>query len=589
MTSKTRSLAMPSRELRRPLGFAVLVAVLPFAVACSDAPKAAPAPVVEKAPTRLILGGNEPDTLNPLFTETSWAFEALFFVQRQLTMYDDTWSLVPDLATEVPTIENGRVRLIDTGHVGPGKRPVQNMEVTWQIRPDANWEDGVPVTADDFLFAYEVTLDPTQEVIERTEAESILKMEARGKDKKTLVVTWKEPFAFYNKYRVHPLLPAHLLRPRYKKPGGGTRDLRRDDFGRAPLSNGYYRVKEWVAGQYLTLEKNPNAARVAKIDEIVIRFIKTSEGLVSALRAGDIHATLPTSALSISELNALRQQDGDRFRYQLVPGLIWSHIDFNLDSKLLSDKRVRRALVYGINRKGLIHDLYQDQFTLVHTYLPPRHWAYDPRIEAIPFDLEEAARLLAEAGWKKKGKDGILRNARCEKMKLYMSAMSGARVTEELQQIVQADLRTIGVDLVIDNKPQKVFFPEFARPRKFPHLSFYSWIMSPSSVGSTMWKSDMIPSTNNRFTGQNLPGWRNAEVDALLRDVTHVIDEPRRKAMMRRVQEIFADELPAIPMYFRPVISVSVPALKGMSPTGTQTPVSWNAWTWDFAPTASAP
>ena len=589
MTSKTRSLAMPSRELRRPLGFAVLVAVLPFAVACSDAPKAAPATVVEKAPTRLILGGNEPDTLNPLFTETSWAFEALFFVQRQLTMYDDTWSLVPDLATEVPTIENGRVRLIDTGHVGPGKRPVQNMEVTWQIRPDANWEDGVPVTADDFLFAYEVTLDPTQEVIERTEAESILKMEARGKDKKTLVVTWKEPFAFYNKYRVHPLLPAHLLRPRYKKPGGGTRDLRRDDFGRAPLSNGYYRVKEWVAGQYLTLEKNPNAARVAKIDEIVIRFIKTSEGLVSALRAGDIHATLPTSALSISELNALRQQDGDRFRYQLVPGLIWSHIDFNLDSKLLSDKRVRRALVYGINRKGLIHDLYQDQFTLVHTYLPPRHWAYDPRIEAIPFDLEEAARLLAEAGWKKKGKDGILRNARGEKMKLYMSAMSGARVTEELQQIVQADLRTIGVDLVIDNKPQKVFFPEFARPRKFPHLSFYSWIMSPSSVGSTMWKSDMIPSTNNRFTGQNLPGWRNAEVDALLRDVTHVIDEPRRKAMMRRVQEIFADELPAIPMYFRPVISVSVPALKGMSPTGTQTPVSWNAWTWDFAPTASAP
>lgn len=585
----SRSSSAPSWRLLCALFLALAVG---SGSGCDDTPKAnAPvAPKTKKTTTRLILGGNEPDTLNPLFTETSWAFEALFFVQRQLTMYDDTWTLVPDLATEVPTIENGRVRLIDTGRIGPGKRPVQHMEVTWQIRPDATWEDGVPVTADDFLFAYEVILDPTQEVIERTEAESILKMEARGKDKKTLVVTWKEPFAFYNKYRVHPLLPAHLLRPRYKKPEGGTRDLRRDDFGRAPLANGPYRVKEWVAGQYLALERNPKAARPPKIDEIVIRFIKTSDGIVSALRAGDIHAALPTSALSTSEVNALRQQDGNRFEYLTVPGLIWSHIDFNLDSPLLKDKRVRRALVHAVNRKGLIRDLYQDQFTLAHTYLPPRHWAYDPKIEHIEFDLDKAAALLAEAGWKKKGKDGILRNKRGKKFKIFMSAMSGARVTEELQQIVQADMRKIGIDLVIDNKPQKVFFPKFARPRKFPHLSFYAWVMSPSSVGSTMWKSDMIPSVNNRFTGQNLPGWRNAEVDQILNEVTKVIDEPRRKAMMKRVQEIFAEELPAIPMYFRPVVAVSVPQLKGLSPTGTQTPASWNAWEWELvAEEAPAP
>ena len=543
-------------------------------------PSAAPKAVT---PKKLVLATNsEPDTLNPLFSEMAISSSILLLGQRELTVYNDKWELVPDLAEQVPSLVNGLVRLVDTGEKKPDGSAKQKMVVTWHIKKDAMWQDGRPVTADDFIFAWQVQMDETQEIIDRDLPERIEKMEAQGTDKKTLVVTWKEPFAFFDDYRVHRALPAHILRPRYQKPDGTTNDMKKDPYGQAPLANGPFQFKDWVPGQYITYVRNERYNPKPHLEEITIRIIPNNVAMESALVAGDVDGVLAMGGLTVSELEELQKRQGDRFAYYSVPGLVWAHIDFNLDNPLLTDVRVRKAIAHAINRQGLIDELYYGKYTLAHTFLPPRHWGYKSDIPALDFDLEKAKKLLDEAGFTHKAEGEVRKNKKGQPLKLSISAVAGIKDIEQLEQVIQSDLRKIGVDLQIDNKPAKVFFGDLARYRKLPHLSFYSWVMSPSSWGNTLWQSDMIPSAKNSWQGQNYPGWNNAEVTELLKKVPAVLDLAERKAMMARVQELYVEELPAIPMYFRPVVAVTRKDLKGFALTGTQTPVSWNAHEWRF-------
>ncbi len=456
------------------------------------------------------------------------------------------------------------------------------MEVTWHIRPDALWEDGTPVTADDFLFAFEVMTDPTQEIINRDLVERIHAMTGAGKDNKTLIVTWKEPFAFYNQFRVHYALPKHALAARYHRAAGGTNDMKKDPSSQRPLSNGPFKFQEWVPGQYIRLLRNERYVPKPAIDEVIFRFIPDDRAMESALLAGDIDAVTPMGGFSVAQIEEIRRQHKEQFRYYAVPGLVWAHIDFNLDAPELGDRRVRQAIAHAIDRQGLIDTLFYGRYTLSHTFLPPRHWGYHPAVRTYPYDVAKAKALITEAGYVI-GDDEIATKDG-KRLSLKISAVSGVKDILDLEQVLQQNLKAIGIELLIDNKSSKAFFGEFGRYRKFPHLSFYSWVMDPTLWGNTMWQSDMIPSEENHWKGQNYPGWRDERATELLQQVPAVLNPKERRKLMQEVQERWAEDLPALPMYFRPVVGLTTPAVKNYQPTGTRTPISWNAHLWDVSP-----
>ncbi len=549
-------------------------------VSCTKSPEddGKKGPVAPPAKKRLVLAlGSEPDTLNPMFAETAVAREVIFFGLRELTMHDDRWEIVPDLAERVPTTDNGDVSIFEAedGH--------QKMRVIWHIKKTASWQDGVPVTAEDCVFAWNMQMDPTQEIINRDLPERIESMEVQGDDKKTLVVTWKEPFAFYHQWENHHCLPQHVLEPRYRKPGGGTANMKQDVFGQKPLANGPYLFKEWLPGQHIVLEKNPTYVPPAHIDEIVVRFMKDTSAIQAALIAGDIDGVLPSTPMTSSEIDAVMQNAPWVYRHHIAPGLVWAHIDFNLDDPILADKRVRQAIAHGINRKGILEKLYGGKYTIAHTFLPPRHWGYHPGVKTYPFDLDAAGKLLDEAGWAFKG-EGKPRKKGRQKLILTLNSVAGIPDIRSMQAIMAADLAKIGVQLNLDNKNAKAFFGDILRYRKAPHMTFYSWSMDPTAWGNTLWQEDMIPSANNNWQGQNYPGWRNPKVSSILPRVPNEIDEKERTRMMHEVQEVYAEELPAVPVFFRPVEALAKEELVGFSPTGTQTPVAWNVATWDLVP-----
>jgi len=542
-------------------------------------------PDVQVGRTTLVLATTvEPEHQSQLFAESAASRALSMLTQRHLTMYDDKWQLVPDLAVEVPSLHNGGVRLLPEAEPGQPKPKVQHMEVTWHIKSSAVWEDGTPVTADDFLFAFEMQNDPGQEIIERDDIERILKMEAKGQDRKTLIVTWREPYAFFNKFAVHPCLPKHRLKAQLSRPGGGFVDVKRHRSARHPFANGPYRLKEWVKGSHMTFVRNDKHRPLAFIDEVRVRFLPDAQGITAALLAGEVHGVLPEAGLSIAAVADLVAAHPGKFNAVRAEGLVWAHVDFNLDDPWLKDVRVRRALGHAMNRTFIVENLYSKQLTMAHSYLPPQHWGAHPSLPKVDFNLNKANRLLDTAGFRRPegDPDGIRVSPDGKPLSLFFSAGTGSAVVEQIEERLVLDMRKVGVEVVVDNKPMSVFFSKFARPRKFPHMWFYAWIMSPSSVGATTWQADMIPAAHNQFQGQNFPGWRNAEATRLLKRIVTELDDKKRIRMLHRVQELYAQELPAMPMYFRPVVSVIDPRFTHFSPTGTQTPSTWNAAAWQL-------
>jgi peptide/nickel transport system substrate-binding protein len=254
----------------------------------------------------------------------------------------------------------------------------------------------------------------------------------------------------------------------------------------------------------------------------------------------------------------------------------------NHDSSILKDKRVRQALLYGMDRENIVKILFEGRQEVAHSWLPPRHYGHYADVKKYPYDLEKARKLLEEAGWKE-GPDGVRINDQGEKLSLTIMTTAGNKVRERVEEIIQAEWKKIGIELEIKNQPAKVFFGETVRRRKYPHLAMYAWIISPVSDGESLWTIKNIPSAENNWQGQNSGGFKHLEMDQIDNLVPKTLDEKERRALLIQEQQIWAEELASLPLYFRADVSATRKDLVNWFITGTETPVTWNAERWHFA------
>ncbi len=529
----------------------------------------------DESKNRIVIGiQQEPDLLHPMFMEMVASIEVSGDFKRSgplfagLTIRGADWVLRPWLAEALPSRADG------TWTVDEEKK---TMVTRWKIRKDAAWEDGVPITADDFIFALQVKLDPQVPVIDNTMEKRISAMKAEGEDRKTLVVEWKELYAGADEG--HDLLPRHIEEPVYTKAKDRYRET---PFGRKPVGNGPYRLKEWVSGQHLILERNPKWwGPPTRLERIVYRVISDTNTLVATLQAGELDAISPVG-ISFDQALELEKNPVKGFRVTFTPGLVWEHVDFKTDSPILSDKRVRHALQFATDRDKIVKEYFEGRQEAAHSWLPPKHYGYNADVKRYTYDPKKAAALLEEAGWKK-GADGVRVNAQGEPLALTLMTTAGNKVRENIQQILQSMWKKVGVKLEIRNQEANVFFGETVRYRKFPHMVMYAWTMSPTSDGESLWTSGNIPSEKNGWIGQNGPGYSNPESDAIDHKVPVTLDAGERAALLRRQQEIWVEELPCLLLYFRSDVTVVRDTLRHWQPTGTDTGVTWNCQDWYLA------
>jgi peptide/nickel transport system substrate-binding protein len=260
--------------------------------------------------------------------------------------------------------------------------------------------------------------------------------------------------------------------------------------------------------------------------------------------------------------------------------LTWEHIDFNLDNEWLKDRRVRWAIAHAIDRESMVKTLFQGRQPVSHTFFAPKHFAYNPNVKKYNYDPTRARQLLAEAGFTA-GPDGILRDARGRRFEMTIMTTSGNSTREQIEQIIKDQLKQVGIELRIDNRPASVLFGQVTARRTYPHLVMYAWTSSPITHFRSIWHGGEIPTAANNYVGQNYPGYRNAEVDKLLVQADEELNEAKRAALLKKVQELWAEDLPSLPLYFRLQLDVSRRQLQGFKPRGFGSR-TWNTEQWAY-------
>lgn len=478
--------------------------------------------------------------------------------------YNDKWQLYAGTAQKIPTLKDGDWELLPGG----------KMRVTYRLKRGYTWHDGQPYTAQDASWTYLMLRNPRSPTLSRTILRKIDNMTA--KDPLTLVVQWNERYPFAN--TGHTVYPRHVLERDYLR---DPATLKASKQARSPIGNGPYRMVEWVPGSHITLEAYDRfPGGPAKIKRQTWRFILDSTVLQANVIANQVDAT-EINNFSIEQMLEIEKRNPQQNAFY-TPALIWEHIDLNLDNEWLKDKRVRQALAHSINREELSQKLFYGKQPVAHTWLPERHEGYNPNVKKYNYDPARARALLQEAGFTM-GSDGIMRDARGQRFEMTIMTTAGNAVREQVEQIMKESMRAVGIDLRIDNRPAGVLFGQTTRQRQFPHMVMYAWVMSPITLPHAFWNSDQIPTAQNSWEGSNYPGWRNAENDKLNNEILQEIDAAKRVALLKKQQEIWAEELPAIPLYFRLQLNTANKRLQNVKPAGLSgTYINWNSqeWAW---------
>ncbi len=524
-------------------------------------------PAPAQARDQLTIGITQfPSTLHPNIDSMLAKTYVLGMARRPFTVYDHDWNLVCMLCTELPSLENGGAAI---EALPEDKRGIA---VTYTIHPQATWGDGVPVTTRDVTFTWEVGRDPRSGVASQEGYRRILEIEA--KDAKTFTLHMDRVTFDYAALNDFHLLPEHLERKIFEANPAEYRH--RTTFDTDPTNPGLffgpYRIVQVSRGSHVVLEPNPTWwGKRPEFKRIVVKTIENTAALEANLLSGEVDAIAGEMGLSLDQALAFEKRHGDRFAIIYKPGLIYEHMDLNLDNPLFKDKRLRQALILGIDRKAISQQLFAHKQPVADTNVNPLDWVYDPSAPSYPYDPTLAARLLDDAGWRI-GPDGIRRNAEGERLSFELMTTAGNRSRELVQQVLRSQWRTLGIDVRIRNEPARVFFGETVTRRKFAGLAMYAWISSPEGVPRSTLHSKEIPSAENGWSGQNYMGYDNPEMDKLLGAIEVELDRGKRKALWSRLQHLYGDELPAIPLYFRADAHILPKWLKGVRPTGHQYP-----------------
>lgn len=505
-----------------------------------------------------------PSTLHPSIDSMLAKTYVHGMTLRPFTAFDHDWALGCFLCTALPTLENGGAERVERADGSTGVR------VRYRIHPDARWGDGVPVTTDDVLFAWRFGKHPESGVTSREVYTDIVDVEVH--DAKSFTLELEDLEYRYNAINTFQPLPAHLEADVFDEDPATYRNrtLFDTDPTRPGLALGPYRLAEVATGDYLVLERNPEWwGDPPHFERIVVEVVENTAALEANLLAGEIDMIAGELGLPLDQALAFEESHGEDYQVVYQPGLIYEHLEPNLDNPILADVRVRRALLYAVDREALSEQLFAGEQPVADTAVHPLDRVHVADVATYPRDLERARALLAEAGWRP-GPGGVRVNDEGERLSFEFATTAGNRSRALVQQFLQAQWAEVGVEARIRNLPPRVLFAEELSRRQFSGMALFAWISAPESVPKTTLHSSMIPTAENGWSGQNYTGYSNPEMDRLIEAIEVELDRAKRDALWAELQRLYAAELPALPLYFRANAHIWPTWLEGVRPTGHQ-------------------
>ena len=528
---------------------------------------------IQTEPAHLVEYGRVP-TANP-------GPENYYIFHANLTIFDAEGNPVAYAAQKVPKVEDGDWKL----------NPDGSMEVTWKIRPDVKWQDGTPLTSADFVFGYEVVMDPKLVIdggIENLRAISSVK----AVDPQTFVVNWKAPWIYANT-NTHEAIPAinkAQVEPLYRSLDPvafeASQVWRSELIGLGP-----FRVTEWALGDHVSAEAfDKFFLGRPKIDRLELRWMPVTI-VVARMLAGALDVMGRGAFAKTNQLYEIQAQKGPNWGTAFVDRTLVRSLKLNFreDQPWAKDVRFRQAMVYAMNRPGIAEAAggplaETTEFTLDQVD-PVRKLLDQGGVQRYPYDPTRAAQLFAEAGWTK-GSDGMLRNSAGATVDFPCCRYGNVDAENTRESLIWGDdLKKAGIDA---HHPIAAVAAGLSAldTRKAQN---FGWGGQVTNIYLTLRQhfgtieSAQIPNDANRWTGTNNGGWSNPAFDRLLaeRFATLAI-EPRRQKELQLIKTI-ADEVPIIPAYFLYSIEMAREGITNVKrPVVLNDAITQNIYEWDM-------
>jgi peptide/nickel transport system substrate-binding protein len=458
-----------------------------------------------------------------------------------LVKYDHDNKPIPELATVLPSKANG-------GISADGKT------ITYHLRKDAKWSDGVPFDADDVAFTIKVILDPKTLIISRDGWDRIAKVDEP--DKYTIVLHLKKEYStflgFFATGGAGPsLLPKHILE--------NSPDVNTDPYNSKPIGIGPFRYVEWRRGDRIIMEPNPYYFRgQPKLKRVEYRVIPNRDTVYLELQTGDVDLWPNAARAYYPRLQALHNITVLR-----QPSYGYGHIDFNVTRPFLQDVRVRRALALAIDRVTLRNTVGHGIGIIQDGITTPVSPFFDPKIKTSSFDLTRAAALLDEAGWKKTAGDYREKNG--EKLTIEFVSNTGSPDTDTQIELIRGWWKSIGVDLERHNYDPTLIFAEPEKGGilyngKFDVIVF-AWFLSPDGDLSGIFGCENIAPH-----GQNAMRWCNKTAQAAMDRFNLTYDPAEQRALNNTVQEQIVADTPTYVLQINEDLFPMNTDLKGFHP-----------------------
>ncbi len=513
----------------------------------------------KEAPKPLVWGMlSDIETLNPILSESSNETDIMNGIFSTLIKVNDKLEFVPDLLEELPTLSP------------------DGLTYTFKLRKGVTFHDGVELTSEDVKFLMDMKLAEGNAVPSRDHFSKVDKFEIIDKYNfkitlKELDVTWLEAWA----YSENMIPPKHILEKEFKENGNSL--TKGGNFSRKPIGTGPYQFVEWKPNEYIMLKKYDKYFKGApKLDTIVFKVIPDTNALLAQFKNGEIDVYDKAQPNQYKELVAMKDKGAaiEVFKY---PAFIYLHADFNLRNPIFQDKRVRQALNYAFPKQQFIETVLDGIGTPADSNIPPISWAYNPNVRKYDYNPDKAKQLLDEAGWVV-GPDGV-RTKDGMKLAFKLSTNSGNKIREKFQEIAKQEWEAIGAKVEIQNYEAATLFGDILENIKFDIIIF-AWVSGFDPDSKTLWHSKQIPDETG--DGQNYVGYKNPRVDELLEAGLKETDIEKRKKIYWELQEILAEEVPYMFIYYYNNITAVPTSLVNFKVNPTQANNTWNIWEWEW-------
>jgi peptide/nickel transport system substrate-binding protein len=526
-------------------------------------PAATEPSVGEFSGTATITFTQEPDNLNPLYTEMFFSAITRDFWLKGLWSFDDNNQPVLEIASEVPSVENGG--LSEDGTI-----------ITYRLRDDVTWSDGTPVTADDFVFTYDMIMSDQNVVQSRYPYEDYV-VSVEATDPQTVTVTFSEPFAAWLTNIFLYVLPRHVLQPVFE--AEGSIDVA--EWNKAPtVGVGPFVFSEWESGSHIIFTANPNWINPPKLEQIFIRIVPDDAAQEAAIIAGDTDIGVFLSSDQIETLEA-----GGDVEVVAVPSGYDEGWFLNVNPETahpaMLDVNVRKAIALATDRFTIVEDLLDPTINPVNvTFWDATEPYNNPDLEPYPYDPDEAMRLLDEAGWVDSNGDGTRDKDGVELVLRYIT--NDRELRKNMQAVVQQQWSLVGIGAELQNYSSDVYWNGYndggPQAQGLYDIAQYSSVGTfPDPEVSYNWLCSEISNADNP-DGGNWQGVCMDELDALLQEQAVTLDLEQRIDLYHQISQILYDEVLYVGIWKDPDLWSINDRLQNVTLSGA-TPF-WNAQEW---------